>query len=454
MQNPRKVLLAAAILIIFHSAPGWSETDFKLTQQETQNEIIKLKENIGKDYRNIESLNDLGAIYLKLGKYDQAIEQFKKALEVDPNYTIGPFLFGDIYTDAKNYQKKINDFKAVIKTNREYARAHNYLGLTYLKKKNYSAAKNSLLESIKVNPKYAKANNNLGVLYEEMGDTAKAIESYQMAQKIDPKNPDSFYNLGLAYDSLKDGDNSVRYMVLAKKAHEKKFGQEGIDWISEKLDQLEKKYTDNNEVESVASLQLSSNDEAESSAKTNTNQASIASSAIPPTKEELVRETDKERVYDAHVSAREQANQRPSLNPSKTPTGKSLGTTDQASSILTVNLKPQLELSNGSFAPAIEKQIDQKESTTENTIGIHHNQEQTDPNAITNIQNELITDAVIEEDTFTDPKDNLIQTKLSSKSEEKTDVTLSPSSNPEKQVIAHKKEKKTWASDWVFEYPK
>ena len=397
MQNPRKVLLAAAILIVFHSAQGWSETDFKLTQQETQNEIIKLKEKIGKDYRNIKSLNDLGVIYLKLGKYDLAIEQFKKALEVDPNYTIGPFLFGDIYTDAKIYQEKINDFKAVIKTNREYARAHNYLGLTYLKKKNYSAAKNSLLESIKVNPKYAKANNNLGVLYEEMGDTAKAIESYQMAQKIDPKNPDSFYNLGLAYDSLKDGDNSVRYMVLAKKAHEKKFGQEGIDWISEKLDQLEKKYTDNNEVESVASLQLSSNDEVEGSAKTNTN---------------------------------------------------------QASSILAVNLKPQLDLSSGSVAPAIEKQIDQKESTTENTIGIHHNQEKTDPNSITNIQIELITDAVIEEDTFTDPKDNFIQTKLSSKSEEKTDVTSSPSSNPEKQVIAHKKEKKTWASDWVFEYPK
>jgi len=363
-------------------------------------------------------------------------------------------LFGDIYTDAKIYQEKINDFKGVIQTNREYARAHNYLGLTYLKKKNYSAAKNSLLESIKVNPRYAKANNNLGVLYEEMGDTSKAIESYQMAQKIDPKDPDSFYNLGLAYDSLKDGDNSVRYMILAKKAHEKKFGQEGIDWISEKLNQLEEKYTDNNEVGSVASLHLSSNDEAKSPAKTDTNQASIDSSAIPSTQEDSAREADKEKVYDAHVLAWKQANERPYLNPSKTPTGKSLGTTDQASSTLTVNLKPQLELSSGSVAPAIEKQIDQKESTTENTIRIHHNQEQTDPNTTTDIQNELIADAVIEENTFTDPKDNFIQTKLSSKSEEKTDVTSSPPSNPEKQVIAHKKEKKTWASDWVFEYPK
>ena len=75
MQNPRKVLLAAAVLMILYSAQGWSETSLKLTQEEIQNEIIKLKENIEKDYRNIKSLNDLGVIYLKLGKHDQAIDQ-------------------------------------------------------------------------------------------------------------------------------------------------------------------------------------------------------------------------------------------------------------------------------------------------------------------------------------------------------------------------------------------
>ena len=78
------------------------------------------------------------------------------------------------------------------------------------------------MESIKINPRYAKAHNNLGVLYEELGETNKAIESYKTASKINPNDPDSFYNLGLAYDNLGDGENSVEYMVLAKKAQEKK----------------------------------------------------------------------------------------------------------------------------------------------------------------------------------------------------------------------------------------
>jgi len=153
MKNPSKVLLATAALITIHSTPGWSEPILQATQSGTQGEISRLEKNIKKNYRDIKSLNDLGIVHLKLGQYDEAIIQFKKALEIDPLYTVGPVFFGNIYTDAENYQDKIKEFQAVIKTNREYARAHNYLGLAYLQQKNYLTAKYFLLESIKINPK-------------------------------------------------------------------------------------------------------------------------------------------------------------------------------------------------------------------------------------------------------------------------------------------------------------
>ncbi|MEC7785569.1 MAG: tetratricopeptide repeat protein [Nitrospinota bacterium] len=466
MQNPRKVLLATAVLMVLHASPGWSESSLNQKQNENQNEIIKLKEKIERDYMDIKSINDLGVIYLKQEKYDQAIDQFKKALEVDPGYTMGPFFFGDVYTDEKNYQDKINEFKDVIKINREYARAHNYLGLTHLKKKSYSSAETSLLESIKINPKYAKAHNNLGVLYEEMGDTAKAIESYRMAQKLDPNDPDSLYNLGLAYNSLEDGENSVRYMVQAKKAHEKKFGQEGIDQITEKLNQLSKKYADNNEVESIASLSLSSDDNAGSPSQTDINQTSIVSPLIPL------------------------------QNLSQTPSTKSSSISKQKSGVLTVNLKPQIDMSSRTVSPLMENQMDQNEPIKERIIATYYEPEQTasstsivDPiqkevketsdkdtvissdvptdmswstkslpvtKALNRAEkpNELIADAKIEETTITEQIGSSTPDILSSESEEETEVVSSLSLNPKKKVIAHKKEKKTWASDWVFEYPK
>ena len=442
MKNPGKVLLATAVLIVLHSSTAWSDSSLQLKENENQNEIIKLKEKIETNYSDIKSINDLGAIYLKLGKYDQAIKQFQKALEVDPGYTMGPFLFGDVYTDEKNYQSKINEFKDVIKINREYARAHNYLGLTHLKEKNYSSAENSLLESIKINPKYAKAHNNLGVLYEEMGETAKAIESYQMAQKADPNDSDSLYNLGLAYNRLEDGGNSVRYMVLAKKTHERKFGQQGIDRITEKLDQLWKKYSVNNEVESVASLNSSSADNAGSPSETDVNQTSIISPLVS------------------------------SSNPLHTPSKANSSISGQTPGILTVNLKPQNDLSSLTISSLTEKQMNQNSPIKKNVIEDTNEKGTVIPSDVptdvhgstksvsiaealnqTETINELVADAKIEENTVTEQTDNSTPTILSSESEEETQIVSSPSLNPKKK-IAQKKKKKTWASDWVFEYPK
>ncbi len=84
MQNPGQVLLATAVLMVLHASPGWSDSSLNQKQNENQNEIIKLKEKIEKNYSDIKSINDLGVIYLRLEKYDQAIEHFKQALEIDP----------------------------------------------------------------------------------------------------------------------------------------------------------------------------------------------------------------------------------------------------------------------------------------------------------------------------------------------------------------------------------
>ena len=416
MKNPSKVLLATAALITIHSTPGWSEPILQATQSGTQGEIIRLEKNINKNYRDIKSINDLGVVQLKLGHYDEAITQFKKALEIDPPYTLGPLFSGNIYTAAEVYQDKIKEFQAVIKTNREYARAHNYLGLAYLQQKNYLTAKHFLLESIKINPKYAKAHNNLGVLYEEMGETAKAIESYQMAQKIDPANPDSLFNLGLAYDSLKDGEHSVRYMALAKIAHEKNPSQKGIDRISDKLDQLRAKYADNSKTESVVSLDSNVTGDAGSPPNTSANQTSIISSPFTP------------------------------LDLSQTSNSIGSSIAYETPKALTVNLKPHLDLSTLPINPIAENLQDQvkDESISENSV----------EELKVGKEDELTAEAGIKESTFTDSQGTYPHPEISSELQEKVEVASSTSSDVKKKMIAKKPEKKTWVSDWVFDYPK
>ena len=427
MKHPSKAILTATALLTFYSATCWSESVINKIQPNTQEEISRLKKNIENNYRDIKSINDLGVIHLKLRQFEKAIIQFKSALEISPNYTLGPMLSGNIYTDAEHHQEKIEELQKIISENKEYARAHNYLGLAYLQQKNYSTAKHSLLESIKINPKYAKAHNNLGVLYEELGETAKAIESYKVASRIDPNDPDSFYNLGLAYDSLEDGENSVYHMVLAKKVHKRKIGSDGINRISGKLDQLWAKYGDTTANTSYASLDSNLKSDAGSPINISTNQASITS---PPP---LFTSLDLSQASN---------------------NSSSIAYEDPKE--MTVILKPQWEKSGESIVPEAKTSASniEEESFTTNSIKELKTEKQDDSKIIAALhdKSELTVKANIMDKTFTGSQGSYAHPDSSSNSEEKSE-TISP---PElkKKLIAQKPEKKTWVSDWVFEYPK
>ena len=69
-------------------------------------------------------------------------------------------------------------------------------------------------------------------------------------------------------------------------------------------------------------------------------------------------------------------------------------------------------------------------------------------------KDELTAEAGIQESTFTDSQGTYTHPEISSELQEKVEVASSTSSDVKKKMIAKKPEKKTWVSDWVFDYPK
>jgi len=51
----------------------------------------------------------------KLEKYQEAIENFNKAIELDPNSVAFYFARGDVYEILKKYEEAINDYDKAIK---------------------------------------------------------------------------------------------------------------------------------------------------------------------------------------------------------------------------------------------------------------------------------------------------------------------------------------------------
>lgn len=74
-----------------------------------------------------------GIEYYKQGKYDQAGEQFKKALELKPNHVYALYGLGNTYYCKAKYDEAVKIYTNAIKINPDYPKVHYSLSLAYSK---------------------------------------------------------------------------------------------------------------------------------------------------------------------------------------------------------------------------------------------------------------------------------------------------------------------------------
>ena len=106
----------------------------------------------------------LGAIEARAGRYAEAREQFKKAIDVNPSGDWGYLYLGGIFMEAEgDYPKAIENFRKAIQLGPLNEVARDYLGVAMLNQKNYAEAVRYFEEALKINPNYEDARNHLAL---------------------------------------------------------------------------------------------------------------------------------------------------------------------------------------------------------------------------------------------------------------------------------------------------
>ena len=92
-----------------------------------------------------------GFEYQDQGNLDQALQEYQKALELNPDYVQVYTNLGTVYLGKKDYDKAIQNFKKVIELNYWDKKAHYNLGVAYLYRGELEKAKEEvkLLKSIR-----------------------------------------------------------------------------------------------------------------------------------------------------------------------------------------------------------------------------------------------------------------------------------------------------------------
>lgn len=109
----------------------------------------------------------------------------------------------------------ITEYRAAIETEPRMEEAHSNLGLIYAAQRNYTKAIEAFNKALSLKPARPKTLNGLGTVLYARGKVAEAMEKWKQAIAIDPQFASAYYNMGNALESEKDYPGALDAYVKA-----------------------------------------------------------------------------------------------------------------------------------------------------------------------------------------------------------------------------------------------
>lgn len=142
----------------------------------------------------------LGDQYLNRKETAKALQNYRKALQIDPNYAEAMAKEGQIYADEGSFEKAIGQGEKAVALKPEDPVLRFTLGAFYSQAGLMDRAVGQWQKAIELYPYYAEAYNNLGAYYQVMGENEKALGMFEKSVGVNPFNAETHYNMALIFE--------------------------------------------------------------------------------------------------------------------------------------------------------------------------------------------------------------------------------------------------------------
>jgi tetratricopeptide (TPR) repeat protein len=191
------------------------------------------------------ALNNRAASYLAEGKTQEAIDCFRRVVELRPESAQAHQHLGAAQERRGDLQAAVNSYQRAVALQPDSSELHchlarvlyqsgalqaaaelyqralildpnryeiyNDLGLVLTNLGNFGAAVEAFRRSLRLNPQSAKTIASLGYMFERKGDLVSAADAYRDAVKLDPNLLAAYLDLGFVLCSLGDVDEAADY---------------------------------------------------------------------------------------------------------------------------------------------------------------------------------------------------------------------------------------------------
>ncbi|HEX8745615.1 MAG TPA: tetratricopeptide repeat protein [Pyrinomonadaceae bacterium] len=176
-------------------------------------------------------LNEGNELY-KNDQDEQAIEAYKKAIELDPNNGEAYFRIGLAYMATgkrdeaeESFKKSVDVYEKYLRTNQKDAQSYYILGQALVRLGNYQEdrakapkvyleAVAALKKAVAIEPENADMYYELGVAYNRLFQYQDAVKAFEKATELDPSN----YRASDALDKAKEDLDRFNSIYRGEKA--------------------------------------------------------------------------------------------------------------------------------------------------------------------------------------------------------------------------------------------
>jgi hypothetical protein len=162
-----------------------------------QNEAIRLTDLIDVSSESTAfHLCRRGAIYRKMGRLKDAMDDLSRAIELEPEQLDAYWHRHLLYLLQKNDKAAMADLSFIIKRNRNHSKAYKSLGQLFEKQGDFTMAVANYSQAISLQPDDGETYYRRAQLFEKKNDLQLALEDYAMASKLMVDKTDAVFKHG------------------------------------------------------------------------------------------------------------------------------------------------------------------------------------------------------------------------------------------------------------------
>lgn len=168
-------------------------------QKKLEAAATEAKKVLKADERNVRAMQLLAQVYYREQKFELAKMVLENARANNPTDALTFNALGLVQVGLKMKPAALESFRQAATLKPDFAEARNNYGMMLNESQDYDGAIRELEAAVLAAPDFVSAQLNLGNAYRGRQDFAKALAAYGRAQKLKPALADTYFNLGVLH---------------------------------------------------------------------------------------------------------------------------------------------------------------------------------------------------------------------------------------------------------------